>query len=68
MSAPRTTNLQVAFRILRYLQGTRNLGIFFPSSGTSSLTAYADADYAGCVDTRRSTSGGCIKFGDSCIA
>ncbi|CAN0903190.1 Retrovirus-related Pol polyprotein from transposon RE1 [Linum grandiflorum] len=67
MSAPRQPHLQAVFRILRYLQGTRNVGIFFPVSGSATLTAYADADYAGCVDTRRSTSGWCIKFGDSCI-
>ncbi|CAN0862290.1 Retrovirus-related Pol polyprotein from transposon TNT 1-94 [Linum grandiflorum] len=68
MGTPRKPHLDAVFRIMRYLQGTRGLGLFFPSTGSAELHAYADADYAGCVDTRRSTSGWCVKIGDSCIA
>ncbi|CAN1239948.1 Retrovirus-related Pol polyprotein from transposon TNT 1-94, partial [Linum grandiflorum] len=68
MSLPRKPHLNAVYRILRYLQGTHSLGIYLPSSRTSELRAYADADYAGCVDTRRSTSGWCVKVGNSCVA
>ncbi|GKC68785.1 hypothetical protein Tco_1101383 [Tanacetum coccineum] len=33
-----------------------------------SLTAYADADHAGCQDSRRSTSGSAQSLGDSWLA
>ncbi|GKB82256.1 hypothetical protein Tco_0949151 [Tanacetum coccineum] len=33
-----------------------------------ALTAYADADHAGCQDTRRSTSGSVQFLGDKCCA
>ncbi|GJY35419.1 hypothetical protein Tco_0420797 [Tanacetum coccineum] len=33
-----------------------------------ALTAYADADHAGCQDTRRSTSGSAMFLGDKCCA
>ncbi|CAN1141195.1 Retrovirus-related Pol polyprotein from transposon TNT 1-94 [Linum perenne] len=68
MAQPRHPHLMAVYRILRYLQGTRTVGIFLPSNGSMTVTAYADADYAGCRDTRRSTSGWCVKFGEACIA
>ncbi|CAN1222790.1 Retrovirus-related Pol polyprotein from transposon TNT 1-94 [Linum grandiflorum] len=68
MATPRLPHQSAVFRILRYLQGTRDLGLFFPSSGTHAVSAHADADYAGCIDTRRSTSGWCVTFGDAFIS
>jgi hypothetical protein len=35
--------------------------------GSHNLIAYSDADWAGCLDTRRSTSGFCMFFGDNMI-
>ncbi|GKC47303.1 retrovirus-related pol polyprotein from transposon TNT 1-94 [Tanacetum coccineum] len=37
--------------------GTINMGLWYSKDIDMSLTAYADADHAGCQDTRRSTSG-----------
>ncbi|CAL1383544.1 unnamed protein product [Linum trigynum] len=68
MSAPRTRHWTVVQRILRYLKGTLNVGLFFPTTGEVTLTAYADANYAGCLDTRRSTSGWCVQFGNSFVS
>ncbi|CAN0896019.1 Retrovirus-related Pol polyprotein from transposon TNT 1-94 [Linum grandiflorum] len=68
MAHPRAPHMNAVTRILRYLCGTRDLGIFFPSIGSTSLTAFADADYAGCVDTRRSTSGWCVRFGSAFVS
>src|SRR5438046_2074307 len=43
-------------RVLRYLQGTPSLGITYHPPPLR-LTGYSDADWAGDVNTRRSTTG-----------
>lgn len=51
---------QAVKRILKYLVGTINRGIMYESGGRqfdSNLSCYSDADFAGDVDTRRSTTG-----------
>ena len=55
-------------RILRYIKGTMALGIQLRTAPTPTITAYSDADWAGCPDTRRSTSGFCVFFGTSLIS
>nr|GFD02450.1 hypothetical protein [Tanacetum cinerariifolium] len=42
---------------LLILRGTVNRGLWYPKDSSVALTAFADADHAGCQDTRRSTSG-----------
>ncbi|XP_043483599.1 secreted RxLR effector protein 161-like [Leptopilina heterotoma] len=49
---------QAVKRIFRYLIGTRNYGLVFGNSGsTLNLLGFTDADYAGCIQTRKSRSG-----------
>ncbi|BBH08832.1 hypothetical protein Prudu_021148 [Prunus dulcis] len=50
----------VNHRILRYVQGTLEYGISF-TKGPWQLSAYSDADWAGDINTRRSTTG-CVVF------
>lgn len=60
MSAPRACDMEAAYRVLRYLNGTQRLGLLFryaTSSGEDSLCAYADADWANDKVERRSTTG-----------
>ncbi|GJT50764.1 retrotransposon protein, putative, unclassified [Tanacetum coccineum] len=65
---PTEKHLQAVKRIFRYLKGTINMGIWYSKDTDMSLTAYADADHAGCQDTRRSTSG-CAQFlGDKLVS
>ncbi|GKG09291.1 hypothetical protein Tco_0338037, partial [Tanacetum coccineum] len=54
--------------IFKYLQGTVNRGLWYPKDSSISLTAYADADHAGCQDTRRSTSGCMQLLGDGLVS
>lgn len=55
-------------RILRYVQGTLHLGLHLYASRDSRLVSYTDADWGGCPDTRRSTSGYCVLLGDNLIS
>ncbi|GJU54162.1 ribonuclease H-like domain-containing protein [Tanacetum coccineum] len=56
MHDPREPHLVALKRILRYVQGTLDLGLHLYASFTTSLVGYTDADWAGCPSTRRSTS------------
>ncbi|GJT41662.1 retrovirus-related pol polyprotein from transposon TNT 1-94 [Tanacetum coccineum] len=46
------------------IYGTINMGLWYSKDTDMTLTAYADADHAGCQDTRRSTSGSAQFLGD----
>lgn len=47
-------------KILRYLNGTINLGIMYSRRGNSELIGYVDNDYAGDTDDRKSTEVMCL--------
>ncbi|KAJ9540484.1 hypothetical protein OSB04_026990 [Centaurea solstitialis] len=68
MHAPREPHYNALKRILRYLQGTLHLGLQLYHSSPNQLVAYTDADWGGCPDTRRSTSGYCVFLGDNLIS
>ncbi|GJZ39525.1 retrovirus-related pol polyprotein from transposon TNT 1-94, partial [Tanacetum coccineum] len=46
-------HLEAIKRVFRYLRGTINWVLWYPKDTAMALTAYADADHAGCQDTRR---------------
>jgi hypothetical protein len=54
--------------IFRYLVGTQDHDITFGLDKPSSLVGFTDSDYAGCYDTRKSTSGYFFKFGHGAIS
>ncbi|GKA71670.1 hypothetical protein Tco_0777809 [Tanacetum coccineum] len=54
---PIEKHLHAVKRIFKYLRGTVNRGVWYPKDSSIALTAYVDADHAGCQDTRRSTFG-----------
>ncbi|GKF20502.1 hypothetical protein Tco_0069140 [Tanacetum coccineum] len=58
---PTEKHLKEVKRIFQYLRGTINMGLWYPKGSGFELTAFSDANHAGCVDTRKSTSGG-IQF------
>ncbi|XP_021310406.1 uncharacterized protein LOC110433094 [Sorghum bicolor] len=57
MHDPREPHLAALKRILRYVRGTLHLGLMLRPSTSTDLVVYTDADWAGCPDTRKSTSG-----------
>jgi len=55
-------------RIFRYLKGTMEYGLWYPKGEDFTLVAYSDAYWAGCVDDRKSTSGGAFFLGDNLMS
>ncbi|GJW44272.1 retrovirus-related pol polyprotein from transposon TNT 1-94, partial [Tanacetum coccineum] len=67
-ASPTKKHLEALKRVFRYLRGTINWGLWYPKDTAMALTAYADADHAGCQDTRRSTSGSAQFLGDKLVS
>uniref|UniRef100_A0A3Q7EIU3 Reverse transcriptase Ty1/copia-type domain-containing protein n=1 Tax=Solanum lycopersicum TaxID=4081 RepID=A0A3Q7EIU3_SOLLC len=68
MHSPKTSHMEAAIRVVKYIKGTTGLGLFMPSSKSSELTAYCDSDWAACVESRRSVTGYVVKFGNAAIS
>nr|GEZ22791.1 hypothetical protein [Tanacetum cinerariifolium] len=58
---PTEKHLIAVKRIFRYLKDTIHMGLWYPKDTDFELTAFSDLDHAGCLDSRKSTSGG-IQF------
>ncbi|KAK8933736.1 hypothetical protein KSP39_PZI015982 [Platanthera zijinensis] len=68
VQAPRSAHYAAVLRILRYLRASVSRSLFFSATSPLTLRAFSDADWAGDVTTRRSTTGFCIFLGDSLIS
>nr|GEY96385.1 retrovirus-related Pol polyprotein from transposon TNT 1-94 [Tanacetum cinerariifolium] len=68
-SKPTEKHLTAVKRIFRYLKDTINMGLWYPKDTGFELTTSLDLDHAGCLDSRKSTSGG-IQFlgGDKLVS
>ncbi|GJW01363.1 hypothetical protein Tco_1556614 [Tanacetum coccineum] len=67
-TSPTKKYLEALKRVFWYLRGTINWDLWYPKDIAMELTAYADADHAGCQDTRRSTSGSAQFLGDKLVS
>lgn len=67
-AAPKNAHLLAVKRIFRYLKGTTNHGLWYPKGKPLDLYAFTDADWAGCVDDRKSTSGVAFFIGDCLVS
>ena len=63
MSSPSELSRTQLKRMIRYLNGRRRLVFCYPFQVAGSIECYSDTDWAGCVRTRKSTSGGCLMLG-----
>ncbi|GJX30365.1 integrase, catalytic region, zinc finger, CCHC-type containing protein [Tanacetum coccineum] len=68
VAKPTEMHLTAIKRIFRYLKGTIHMGLWYPKDSGFDLKAFADADYAGCHDTRRSTSGSAQFLGHRLVS
>nr|GEW18921.1 putative ribonuclease H-like domain-containing protein [Tanacetum cinerariifolium] len=66
---PTEKHLTAVKRIFRYLKDTIHMGLWYPKDTVFELTAFSDLDHAGCLNSRKSTSGG-IQFlgGDKLVS
>lgn len=63
MSQPRSTHLQAATRVLRYLKSVPTTSILFSASSQLKLQGFSYSDWARCPDTRKSITGYCVMLG-----
>ncbi|KAK4366363.1 hypothetical protein RND71_014243 [Anisodus tanguticus] len=68
MHDPREFHFAALKRIIIYVKGTLDFGLHLYPSAPTKLLSYTDADWAGCPDRRRSTSGYCVYLGDNLIS
>jgi hypothetical protein len=68
MHDPRKPHLTTMKHTLRYLRGTLDYGLHLRCSTSSELIVYTDVYWAGCLDTRRSTSGYVVFLGVNLVS
>ncbi|GJU24018.1 putative ribonuclease H-like domain-containing protein [Tanacetum coccineum] len=64
---PTEKHLKEVKRIFCYLRGTINMGLWYTKDSCFELTGFSDANYAGCKDTFKSTSGGTQFLGETLV-
>lgn len=67
MHAPTIAHMEATYQILRHLKGCLGKGVFYASHGHLRVEAYTDADWAGQINDRRSTSGYCTFVGGNLV-
>jgi len=64
-SNPKQSHLSAVKRIIRYLLGTMNIGLWYPTNSTCNLIGYFNSDFANSKTDRKSTSGTCHFIGST---
>ena len=67
-AAPKESHLTAVKRIIRYINGTYDYGIWYSRDSNECLVGYSDVDLAECIDDRKSTSGGCFYLGNNLVS
>jgi len=67
-SDPKESHYNAAKRILKYLQGTKDVGLWYSNNVSLNLTSFTDLDFVGCKIDRKITSGTCHMLGSSLIS
>ena len=67
-AAPKESHLTAVKRIIRYVNGTLDYGLWYSKDSNACLAGYSDADWAGSVDDRKSTSGGCFYLVNNLVS
>ena len=67
-AAPKESHLTAVKQIIRYINGTPDYGLWYSKDSNACLVKYSDADWAGSVDDRKSTLGGCFYLGNNLVS
>jgi hypothetical protein len=67
-ASPRTSHRQAVKHIFRYLRHTPDIRLWYSASSSLALHGFSDADFAGCLLERKSTSGTCQFLGSSLVS
>ena len=62
------SHLTVVKRIIKYLKGTTNVGLWYPKGTSLNLTGFSDSDFVGCKLDRKNTSGTCHLLESSLVS
>ena len=68
LHSPTMTDFQYLKRILHYVCGTSQYGLHLYKESSLDLNAYSDSDWAGCQETRRSTTDFCAFLGSNMVS
>ena len=60
---PKKNHLMDIKRIMRYLKGIEEFGLYYKKNENFDLRDYTNSDWAGNIDDRKSTSGGAFFLG-----
>ncbi|XP_039145614.1 secreted RxLR effector protein 161-like [Dioscorea cayenensis subsp. rotundata] len=66
-ATPKESHSKAVKRVIIYVHGTAEYGIWYSKDSNSHLADYSDADWARNVDDRKSTSGGCFYPGNNLV-
>ena len=67
-SNPGMDHWKAAKKVLRYLKGTKDYMLMYRQTDNLDVIGYSDSDFAGCVDSRKSTSGYIFMMADGAIS
>ena len=67
-AAPKESHMTAVKRIIRYINGIPDYGLWYSKGSNACLAGYLDADWAGSVDDRKSTSRGCFYLGNNLVS
>ena len=67
-SKPTKQHWTAVKRIMRYLRGTQDYGLLYTGNDKKDVEGYADADWAGDINDRKSTSGYLFKIGGGAVS
>ena len=67
-SNPKESHITAVKKIIRYVSGTLDYGIWYSKDSNVSLTGFSDANRTGNVDDRKCTSGDYFYLGNNLIS
>lgn len=68
LSKPKSDHMKATLKLVKYLKQSPGQGVLFSASSPLSLTAFCDADWGSCKNSRQSLIGYCVLLGNSLIS